>query len=535
MPPSQTAAAADHSDARVAEAFASLVDATDDADERHRLALACSRLTVRNSGLRLSNYAGHAGVSTCPPRFVSSYAECRPACCRVLPALATLSVTSPTTASTSEFAASYAAVLTELASVRSRHAELDRDKRWWVDGSVHSAFHPRLPGGLDLPDVQGLASLLEDPTNNIRSRCSQRKLVGVFDAGAWLRTKDEVDAFDAANLHGATPHREGARMVSHSQEGAGTHYERLPDPSLHGTVVESSALIAIVQRHLGLYVSCLAPTLDARAARGEAVTQADRLGDTAIHAANATARHNAGLHAIYTALSSATAAGVSIRLGDKGDGTPASKADALQRHAHLNSTHVPDIIRYGARIDLYEWKCWSIFLAGGSLGLGSTRLGGAASTVEGWKFAFGRLEELRTVTYGHEARDTDNPRPLDRLTGDGRVSRKTGAYSDGVAKGHGVHLLVSEPSGACDPATVRLLRDTSKAVGLPGIHDSTIYGSSRASTQSFFYHHLASISSAIVRSDALTLLNHAAHESFQLTLAFPVPRTPAGLTGGRHA
>ena len=70
----------------------------------------------------------------------------------------------------------------------------------------------------------------------------------------------------------------------------------------------------------------------------------------------------------------------SYKLGDKGDGTPASKADALQRHAHLNSTHVPDVIRSGARIDPYEWKCWSIFLAGGSLGLGSTRLGGAAST-----------------------------------------------------------------------------------------------------------------------------------------------------------
>lgn len=67
----------------------------------------------------------------------------------------------------------------------------------------------------------------------------------------------------------------------------------------------------------------------------------------------------------------------------KGDGTPASKADAQQRHAHLNSTHIPDLIRYGARIDLYEWKCWSTFLAGGSLGLGSARLGGAASTVEG--------------------------------------------------------------------------------------------------------------------------------------------------------
>ena len=250
---------------------------------------------------------------------------------------------------------------------------------------------------------------------------------------------------------------------------------------------------------------------------------------------NATARHNAGLHAVYTALSSATAAGVSVRLGDKGDGTPASKADAQLRHAHLNSTHIPDIIRYGARVDLFEWKCWSTFLASGSLGLGSARLGGAASTVEGWKFAFGRLEELRTIVFGHEARDADNPRPLDRLTGVGRVSRKTGAYSDGIAKGHGAHLLVSEPSGACDPATTRLLRDTSKAIGLPGIHDSTVYGSSRASTRSFYYHHLASVSDAIVHADALTLNNHAAAESFQLTLAAPAPRTPAGQAGGRRA
>ena len=66
-------------------------------------------------------------------------------------------------------------------------------------------------------------------------------------------------------------------------------------------------------------------------------------------------------------------------------------------------------------------------------------------------------------------------------------------------------------------------RGASKAVGLPGIHDSTVYGSSRASTQSFYYHHLASISFSIVNQDALTLTNHAANESFQLTLAAPVP------------
>ena len=74
------------------------------------------------------------------------------------------------------------------------------------------------------------------------------------------------------------------------------------------------------------------------------------------------------------------------------------------------------------------------------------------------------------------------------------VTHTVRAYSDGISKGHGAHLLVSEPSGACDPATTRLLRDTAKAIGLPGIHDSTIYGSSRASTRSFYYHHLSNIS-----------------------------------------
>ena len=109
-----------------------------------------------------------------------------------------------------------------------------------------------------------------------------------------------------------------------------------------------------------------------------------------------------------------------------------------------------------------------------------------------------------------------------------------GHYSDGAAKGHGTHLLVTEPSGACNLALTRLLRDTSKAIGLPGIHDSTVYGTSRASTRSFFSHHLAAISSAIVNSDALTLLNHASNAAFMLTLAAHV-NTPAGATGGRHA
>ena len=48
------------------------------------------------------------------------------------------------------------------------------------------------------------------------------------------------------------------------------------------------------------------------------------------------------------------------------------------------------------------------------------------------------------------------------------------------------HLYVLEPSGACDPALTSLLRTISKSVGLPGIQDSTVYGTSRASTRSFY-------------------------------------------------
>ena len=324
-------------------------------------------------------------------------------------------------------------------------------------------------------------------------------------------------------------------MVSHAQEGAGAHYNRLPDPSLAGTVIESSVMIAIVQRHLGLYISCLTPALTARAARGETVAQADWLGDTAIHAANATARHNAALHAIFTALSAATADGVTVALGDKGDGTPAGKADARQRHAHLNADHIPDIIRYGASIDLHEVKCCSTYLSTGALGHGSARLGGAASTVEGWRFAFGRMEELRTRVLGHAARSLDHPQPLDRLTGVGRVECKRGDYSDAIDKGHGVHLYVLEPSGACDPALTSLLRTISKSVGLPGIQDSTVYGTSRASTRSFFYHHLAATSAAIVQQDALTIVSYAAAESFRLTLSPSPSSAPAGSFGGRRA
>jgi len=66
------------------------------------------------------------------------------------------------------------------------------------------------------------------------------------------------------------------------------------------------------------------------------------------------------MNAIFVALRSASATNP-VRLGDKGNGTPESKAEAKRRHAHLNDGHIPDIYRTGPPHILYEWKCYTPF------------------------------------------------------------------------------------------------------------------------------------------------------------------------------
>ena len=60
---------------------------------------------------------------------------------------------------------------------------------------------------------------------------------------------------------------------------------------------------------------------------------------------------------------------------------------------------------------------------------------------------------------------------------------------------------------------------TTKFVRAPEGHDSTVYGTGRASPKSFYTHHVAAISSAIVRADALLVRNAAASLAFQLAHA----------------
>ena len=100
---------------------------------------------------------------------------------------------------------------------------------------------------------------------------------------------------------------------------------------------------------------------------------------------------------------------------------------------------------------------------------------------------------------------------------------RDGDYADALKKGHRVHLLVSESTGALSRGITTLLSCLAKAVRAPEGHDSTVYGTGRASTKSFYTHHVAAISSAIVRADALLnallVRNAAASLAFQLAHA----------------
>ena len=167
------------------------------------------------------------------------------------------------------------------------------------------------------------------------------------------------------------------------------------------------------------------------------------------------------------------------------------------------------------------WKCYTPFRGKGALGNGSTRGGGAASTTDGHSFAFGStLEYLRGKVLGQKQMGAPSDPPLNRRTGVGRVDPRPGDYADAFTKGNIAHLLASETTGALTPEVIRLLHALDKSTKDAQGHDSTQYGLGRASPQSFFPHHLAAVSCAIVRADALTIRNHAASLAVALAHGF---------------
>ena len=298
---------------------------------------------------------------------------------------------------------------------------------------------------------------------------------------------------------------------------------RLPDSSVKGSIVPSGTFLIDAQRRIGLYLTALAPVLDAAAAGGHPVTQHARLGDAAINAANHSHRHTAALRAVYTALTALSVANETpgqLRLGDRGDGTAAGKLTARQRYAHINAGHVPDIIRHGARPHCYEFKCYTPFHVSAALGHGSRECGGAASTADGGRFALGNTEEDLIVTVlGVAERGTPADGPMRRATGEGWVRATVDHdYADSLGRGNPVTLLVSETTGALSATFVRMLLALAKQARAPTTHDSTCYGTARTSPHSFLSHHLAAISAAIATADATSVMHAAAAMSFKLSM-----------------
>jgi hypothetical protein len=120
---------------------------------------------------------------------------------------------------------------------------------------------------------------------------------------------------------------------------------------------------------------------------------------------------------------------------------------------------------------------------------------------------------------GVDARGLSTDRPFDRRTGVGRVhATTTHAYADAQRRKHPFTLLVTESSGALSATLSRALRAIGAQARLPTSTDHTAYGTARHSPRTFYSHHAAAISAAIVTADALTVLETAAHASYMLSI-----------------
>ena len=179
---------------------------------------------------------------------------------------------------------------------------------------------------------------------------------------------------------------------------------------------------------------------------------------------------------------------------------------------------------------LHEYKCYTFANQKVALGLGTAEGGAKASTAEGHITAFGGTEErLRWENLGVAQRSTADSGAFQRATGARGTSPCTtdgltdGARSGSVrgrrlAKGLPVLLCVMETSGAVGTGLAGGIRLLARTAATKGATDSTSYGRGRASTRSFYAHHIAEMSTAVQVADAIVLDNAAAHVMFTVSV-----------------
>jgi hypothetical protein len=214
-----------------------------------------------------------------------------------------------------------------------------------------------------------------------------------------------------------------------------------------------------------------------------------------------------------------------VQLCDRGDGSPQSKEEARQKWAHLNGPrghsrgHVPDVAVFTVPPTLHEYKAYTFANQKVALGLGTAGGGAKASTAEGHVTAFGGTEErLRWENLGVAQRGVVGGETFQRTTGEGYVAAHDGLYADALARGLPVLLCVMETSGAVGTTLAGVLRLLARTATATGATDATRYGLGRASTRSFYAHHIAEMSTAVQVADAIVLDNAAAHEMFAVSM-----------------
>ena len=341
--PSVIATAAAAVDARVLASFEKLADLDTSPPDRRELAAAVASLRAREGGFDMASFS-----DTCHANFLAAYTATRPDVARHYPPSASCDAANAFATAAADACTSLTATL---ADVRDRFTALDMAEFHCVDGVVEHDYHPFIPDAFEMPDADTMRTTPTSKTSRLR----EKQLNMVVQSDRWVRTLDRVNAFDANNDGATIKRREAKRFVSTSQAGAGAFLRVTGDAAIRGSFVTSPILLSAIQYRAGAYLTAVAPALDERARRGIAVTQSDRLGDTAINSSNATTRHNAVNRCIYNARAAATTA--CLKLGDKGDGKPRARADAARRTEMYNKGHVPDIIEIDAVDTLYETKC----------------------------------------------------------------------------------------------------------------------------------------------------------------------------------
>ena len=109
--------------------------------------------------------------------------------------------------------------------------------------------------------------------------------------------------------------------------------------------------------------------------------------------------------------------------------------------------------------------------------------------------AMGGTEEAqRVAALGVDARGSESDGHHNRFNGDGHVksSRDKAQYASALSMGHGVTLIATE-LGRDHARFDNTLHHYGKLAAAEGTTDSTVYGASRASTRSYYQHHLAAI------------------------------------------